>query len=69
MRALDRILLWNHCVVPQWYYNNVRSARWDRFGHPDLMPKYGTAALYWQRQQWLRDFEMGSICAPVAASG
>src|SRR5262245_41734307 len=43
-RALDRILLWNHYVVPQWYYNNVRSARWDRFGHPDLMPKYGTAA-------------------------
>src|SRR6516164_3006291 len=20
-RALDRILLWNHYVVPQWYYN------------------------------------------------
>ena len=43
-RALDRILLWNHYVVPQWYYNNVRSARWDRFGRPDLMPKYATAA-------------------------
>jgi microcin C transport system substrate-binding protein len=43
-RALDRILLWNHYVVPQWYYNKVRTARWDRFGHPDLMPKYGTTA-------------------------
>jgi len=43
-RALDRILLWNHYVVPQWYYNKVRTARWDRFGHPDLMPKYGKAA-------------------------
>jgi microcin C transport system substrate-binding protein len=43
-RALDRILLWNHYVVPQWYYNIVRTARWDRFGHPDLMPKYGGAA-------------------------
>jgi microcin C transport system substrate-binding protein len=42
-RALDRILLWNHYVVPQWYYNKVRTARWNRFGHPDLMPKYGTA--------------------------
>jgi microcin C transport system substrate-binding protein len=53
-RALDRILLWNHYVVPQWYYNNVRSARWDRFGHPDLMPKYGTAAFptvwWWDAQ-------------------
>jgi microcin C transport system substrate-binding protein len=43
-RALDRILLWNHYVVPQWYYNKVRTARWDRFGRPDLMPKYGRAA-------------------------
>ncbi len=43
-RALDRILLWKHYVVPQWYYNKVRTARWDRFGHPDLMPKYGRAA-------------------------
>jgi microcin C transport system substrate-binding protein len=43
-RALDRILLWNHYVVPQWYYNKVRTARWDRFGQPDLMPKYGKAA-------------------------
>ena len=43
-RALDRILLWNHYVVPQWYYNKVRTARWDRFGHPDLMPKFGRAA-------------------------
>jgi microcin C transport system substrate-binding protein len=43
-RALDRILLWNHYVVPQWYYNKVRTARWDRFGRPDLMPKYGKGA-------------------------
>ncbi len=43
-RALDRILLWNHYVVPQWTYSKVRTARWDRFGHPDPMPKYGRAA-------------------------
>jgi microcin C transport system substrate-binding protein len=54
-RALDRILLWNHYVVPQWYYNKVRTARWDRFGHPDLMPKYGRAAFpavwWWDAQR------------------
>jgi microcin C transport system substrate-binding protein len=54
-RALDRILLWNHYVVPQWYYNKVRTARWDRFGHPDLMPKYGRAAFptvwWWEVQK------------------
>jgi microcin C transport system substrate-binding protein len=43
-RALDRILLWNHYVVPQWYYDKARTARWDRFGHPDPMPKFGVAA-------------------------
>ncbi len=42
--ALDRILLWNHYVVPQWYYDKVRTARWDRFDHPDPMPKFGMAA-------------------------
>ena len=43
-RALDRILLWNHYIVPQWTYNKVRSARWDRFSHPAPLPKYGMAA-------------------------
>jgi microcin C transport system substrate-binding protein len=42
--ALDRVLLWNHYVVPQWSYGKVRSARWDRFGHPDPLPKYGASA-------------------------
>jgi microcin C transport system substrate-binding protein len=43
-RALDRILLWNHYVVPQWSYSKLRTARWDRFGHPETMPKYGMSA-------------------------
>ena len=40
-KALDRVLLWNFYVVPQWTYGKIRSARWDRFGHPDPLPKYG----------------------------
>jgi microcin C transport system substrate-binding protein len=44
IRALDRVLLWNHYVVPQWTYGKVRSARWDRFGRPDKLPEYGAAA-------------------------
>ena len=43
-RALDRVLLWNHYVVPQWTYSKARTARWDRFGRPDEMPKYGADA-------------------------
>ena len=49
-RALDRILLWNFYVVPQWSYNKQRTARWDRFSHADPLPKYGIAAfpaLWW----------------------
>jgi microcin C transport system substrate-binding protein len=42
--ALDRVLLWNDYVVPQWTYGKQRTARWDRFGRPDNMPKYGAAA-------------------------
>ena len=43
-KALDRVLLWNFYVVPQWIYPFVRTARWDRFGHPETMPKYGRSA-------------------------
>ncbi|HEX9071205.1 MAG TPA: extracellular solute-binding protein [Pseudolabrys sp.] len=43
-KALDRVLLWNFYVVPQWTYEKQRTARWDRFGHPQTMPKYGAAA-------------------------
>ena len=49
-KALDRVLLWNYYAVPQWSYFKVRTARWDRFGRPDPMPKYGLAAfptLWW----------------------
>jgi microcin C transport system substrate-binding protein len=49
-KALDRVLLWNHYVVPQWNSRAMRIARWDRFGHPGRMPKYGLSAfpmLWW----------------------
>ena len=49
-RALDRILLWNQFVVPQWSYGKLRTARWNRFSHPDPLPKYGISAfpaLWW----------------------
>jgi microcin C transport system substrate-binding protein len=43
-RALDRVLLWNNYVVPHWGYPFARTARWDRFSHPDELPKYGMSA-------------------------
>ena len=49
-KALDRVLLWNYYVVPQWAYGKMRTARWDRFSRPNPLPKYGMAAfptLWW----------------------
>jgi len=43
-KALDRVLLWNHYVVPQFTYDKVRTARWDRFGRPEKLPTYGMSA-------------------------
>ena len=43
-RALDRVLLWNHYVVPQFTDDKVRAARWDRFGRPTPLPEYGASA-------------------------
>ena len=54
-KALDRVLIWNHYVVPQWTYSNDRTARWDRFGRADVMPKYGSSAFptvwWWDAQR------------------
>ncbi|MDX6585329.1 MAG: microcin transport system substrate-binding protein, partial [Solirubrobacterales bacterium] len=49
-RALDRVLLWNFYVVPQFTYGFSRYARWDRFSRAEPMPKYGRSglpALWW----------------------
>ncbi len=40
-RALDRVLLWNHYVVPHWHIGSYRVAYWDMFGKSDVAPKYG----------------------------
>jgi microcin C transport system substrate-binding protein len=42
-KALDRVLLWNFYVVPQWTYGKARTARWDRFGRPEKLPEYGVS--------------------------
>lgn len=48
-RALDRVLLWNHYVIPGWTLAATRMARWDRFSHPDPLPAYsiGFPDIWW----------------------
>ncbi len=49
-KAMDRVLLWNCYLVPQFIAMFQNHARWDRFARPDPLPKYAIAgfpALWW----------------------
>ncbi|WP_244471662.1 extracellular solute-binding protein [Methylobacterium sp. ARG-1] len=39
-KALDRVLLAHEYVVPQWSASEQRTLRWNRFGHPAVLPRY-----------------------------
>ena len=49
--ALDRVLLWNFYVVPQWHYPFERIAYWDVFGRPAKLPSQTSALM----QTWWFD--------------
>ena len=40
-RALDRVLLWNHYLIPNWYIGVWRVAHWDHLGMPEVTAPYG----------------------------
>ena len=48
-RALDRVLLSNHYVVPQWHAPHERLAYWQKLAHPARMPglALGFPDLWW----------------------
>lgn len=48
-KALDRVLLWNHYVVPGWTLRKARVAHWDRYAHPEPLPEYsiGFPTIWW----------------------
>jgi microcin C transport system substrate-binding protein len=46
-RALDRVLLWNHYVIPHWHSRTFRLAWWDKFGRPERNPRYGLGLDSW----------------------
>jgi microcin C transport system substrate-binding protein len=48
-QALDRVLLWNDFVVPQWFSPKVRIAYWNRFGQPATLPSLtpGFVQVWW----------------------
>jgi microcin C transport system substrate-binding protein len=48
-RALDRVLLWLHLVVPHWYAPHERVAYWDMFSEPAILPSrsVGFPTVWW----------------------
>ncbi len=52
-RALDRVLLWNDFVVPQWFAPKVRLAYWNRYGQPEKLPGLtpGFLQVWWFDQE------------------
>ena len=47
VHALDRVLLHNYYVVPQWYNDSYRIAYWSKFKQPKISPKYGLGIYTW----------------------
>lgn len=48
-RALDRVLIAHHFMVPSYSLRNSRVARWDRYSHPGTLPEYSSAfpTIWW----------------------
>ena len=46
-RALDRVLLWGHYVIPHWHIQAYRVAFWNKFSRPALTPKYALGFDFW----------------------
>jgi microcin C transport system substrate-binding protein len=46
-RALDRVLSFEHYVIPHWHSGTFRIAYWDKFGIPDIQPKYNMGFQTW----------------------
>ncbi len=46
-RALDRVLLWGHYVIPNWHVRVDRIASWNKFSRPAVVPRRGTSLDYW----------------------
>ncbi len=46
-RALDRVLLAGHYVIPQYYIASERLAVWDFFERPKITPKYSSGFDTW----------------------
>lgn len=45
VRALDRVLMWNRYIIPQWYKGSHNIAYWRRFDRPKIKPRFDLGML------------------------
>ncbi len=55
-KALDRVLLWNHFVIPNWHISSYRVLFWDIFDQPEIKPEYSLGFDTWWINQKKYDF-------------
>ncbi|MBK19124.1 MAG: hypothetical protein CMM52_09860 [Rhodospirillaceae bacterium] len=53
VHALDRVLMWNRYMVPQWYKGVHNIAYWNKFDRPKVKPKFDLGMLdtWWYNDQ------------------
>ena len=56
-RALDRVVLWNFNIIPQYHKDESWFAYWNKFGYPERHPKYGVGfpGTWWLDQDLARE--------------
>ncbi|MDE0391666.1 MAG: extracellular solute-binding protein [Rhodospirillales bacterium] len=64
-RALDRVLLWGHYMVPQWYKGAHHLVYWNKFDRPAVKPRYarGIIDTWWvdgEKDDALRAYREGT---------
>ena len=47
VRAMDRVLMWGHYLIPLYHLNDDRYAYWDKLGRPEFIPVYGAVLDTW----------------------
>jgi microcin C transport system substrate-binding protein len=64
-RALDRVLLWGHYVIPHWHSRIFRVAHWNKFGRPETAPPYGLPLFSW----WVDPVKVAAVEQRKSAKG
>jgi microcin C transport system substrate-binding protein len=64
-RALDRVLLWGHYVIPHWQIQVYRIAYWNKFGRPEVIPPYGLDLFAW----WIDEEKVAALRSGKSMEG